>query len=346
MSVAEYERKFDRLSHFVPRLVDTEEKKMERFIWGLREGIRGIVTAFRTKRKANIITDALSRKSAYTTTLSTISKHIMDDLERVEISLIPETFISRITQLIARPALRQRIIDAQQIDKYLNKQLQSEIGETSQFSIAPDSTLLYRGRLCVPDDEKIKKELLKKAHESCFSIHPGSTKMYQDLKAHYWWCNMKKDIADYIKTLVSSPSSGKVCRKQCTSSNVLKRSHPVTWSPSINCFRSRPSFRLQVLEKFAESNGTQLNFSTAFHPQTDGQIERVNQILEEMLRACALNFTGAWDSQIHLIEFAYKNSYQATIGMEHFEALYGKKCRSSIHWDEVGERTLLGPELV
>ncbi|KAL4011150.1 hypothetical protein IC575_028199 [Cucumis melo] len=91
--------------------------------------------------------------------------------------------------------------------------------------------------------------------------------------------------------------------------------------------------------------GTRLDFSTAFHPQTDGQTERLNQILEDMLRA-RLEFSGSWDSHLHLMEFAYNNSYQATIGMAPFEALYGKCCRSPVCWGEVGEQRMLGPELV
>ncbi|KAL4011015.1 hypothetical protein IC575_028057 [Cucumis melo] len=92
--------------------------------------------------------------------------------------------------------------------------------------------------------------------------------------------------------------------------------------------------------------GTRLDFSTAFHPQTDGQTKRVNQVLEDMLRACALEFSGSWDSHLHLMEFAYNNSFQATISMTPFEALYDKCCRSPICWGEVGEQRLMGPELV
>ncbi|XP_073112178.1 uncharacterized protein [Elaeis guineensis] len=92
--------------------------------------------------------------------------------------------------------------------------------------------------------------------------------------------------------------------------------------------------------------GTKLNFSTAFHPQTDGQSERTIQILEDMLRACVMDLGGAWDNHLSLVEFAYNNSYQASIQMAPFEALYGRKCRSPICWDEVGERKLLGPEIV
>ncbi|KAL0543972.1 hypothetical protein IC582_019082 [Cucumis melo] len=65
-----------------------------------------------------------------------------------------------------------------------------------------------------------------------------------------------------------------------------------------------------------------------------------------MLRACVLEFSGSWDSHLHLMEFAYNNSYQATIGMAPFEALYGKCCRSPVCWGEVGEQRMLGPELV
>ncbi|TYK31019.1 pol protein [Cucumis melo var. makuwa] len=92
--------------------------------------------------------------------------------------------------------------------------------------------------------------------------------------------------------------------------------------------------------------GTRLDFSTAFHPQTNDQTERLNQVLEDMLLACALEFPGSWDSHLHLMEFAYNNSYQATIGMAPFEALYGKCCRSPVCWGEVGEQRLMGSELV
>ena len=92
--------------------------------------------------------------------------------------------------------------------------------------------------------------------------------------------------------------------------------------------------------------GTQLNFSTAFHPQTDGQSERVIQILEDMLRACVLDFGGNWADYLPLAEFAYNNSYQSSIGMAPYEALYGRPCRSPLCWIELGESHLLGHEIV
>ena len=92
--------------------------------------------------------------------------------------------------------------------------------------------------------------------------------------------------------------------------------------------------------------GTRLHFSTTFHPQTDGQSERTIQTLEGMLRACVMEFKGSWDTHLALMELAYNNSYQASIDIAPFEALYGRKCRTLVCWDEVGERRLVGPELV
>ena len=92
--------------------------------------------------------------------------------------------------------------------------------------------------------------------------------------------------------------------------------------------------------------GTKLYFSTAFHPQTDGQSERTIQTLEDMMRACVLDFKGNWDDHLPLMEFAYNNSYHSSIGMAPYEALYGRKCRSPVCWDVEGLRQLEGPEIV
>ena len=92
--------------------------------------------------------------------------------------------------------------------------------------------------------------------------------------------------------------------------------------------------------------GTRLNFSTAFHTQTDGQSEWNIQTPEYMLGACVLDLKGSWASHLPLVEFAYNNSYHSSIKATPYEALYGRKCRSPICWDEVGERKILGPEII
>ncbi|GKG47113.1 putative reverse transcriptase domain-containing protein, partial [Tanacetum coccineum] len=83
-----------------------------------------------------------------------------------------------------------------------------------------------------------------------------------------------------------------------------------------------------------EALGTCLDMSTAYHPQTDGQSECTIQTLEDMLRACILDFRESWDVHLLLVEFSYNNSYHASVRCAPFEALYGIKCRSSIMWAE------------
>src|SRR5262249_25627994 len=107
-----------------------------------------------------------------------------------------------------------------------------------------------------------------------------------------------------------------------------------------------PQFTSRFWKKLQEGLGTRLDFSTAFHPQTDGQSERTIQTLEDMLRMCVIDFGGQWDWYLPLIEFSYNNSYHASIKMAPYEALYGRKCRSAVCWEEVGERRLAGPELI
>ena len=107
-----------------------------------------------------------------------------------------------------------------------------------------------------------------------------------------------------------------------------------------------PRFTSRFWPSLKTALGTCLHFSTTFHPQTDGQSERTIQTLEDMLRACVMEFKGSWDTHLALMEFAYNNSYQASIEMAPFEALYGRKCRTPVCWDEVGERSLVDPELV
>ena len=107
-----------------------------------------------------------------------------------------------------------------------------------------------------------------------------------------------------------------------------------------------PRFTSRFWPSLQAALGTRLHFSTTFHPQTDGQSERTIQTLEDMLRDCVMEFKGSWDTHLALMEFAYNNSYQASIEMTPFQALHGRKCRTPVCWDEVSERRLVGPELV
>jgi hypothetical protein len=89
-----------------------------------------------------------------------------------------------------------------------------------------------------------------------------------------------------------------------------------------------------------------LKSSSAYHPQTDGQAERTNQILEDMLRACALQDKLGWDKKLPYAEFSYNNSYLANLKMSPFQALYRRNCRTPLHCDQPSERQVFGPDIL
>ncbi|GJY32240.1 putative reverse transcriptase domain-containing protein [Tanacetum coccineum] len=114
---------------------------------------------------------------------------------------------------------------------------------------------------------------------------------------------------------------------------------------SIICDRD-PRFVSNLWRSLQKALGTNLDMSIAYHPQTDGQTERTIQTLEDMLRACVIDFGNGWVRHLPLVEFSYNNSYHASIKVAPFEALYGRKCRSLVCWAEpmefqVGDRVML-----
>nr|GFC26245.1 putative nucleotidyltransferase, ribonuclease H [Tanacetum cinerariifolium] len=104
-----------------------------------------------------------------------------------------------------------------------------------------------------------------------------------------------------------------------------------------------PCFTSRFWKGLQSAWGTRLKFSTTFHPETDGQ---TIQTLEDMLRSCTLEWMGNWDEYLCLVEFAYNNSWHASIKAAPYDILYGRKCRAPICWNEVGERVIEGPELI
>nr|GFA79994.1 putative reverse transcriptase domain-containing protein [Tanacetum cinerariifolium] len=156
-----------------------------------------------------------------------------------------------------------------------------------------DGTQCLNGRSWLPCYGNLRTVIMHESHKSKYSIHPGSDKMYQDIKKLYWWPNMKADIATDVSKCLTCP----------------KRS-------------------------LKNALGTRLDMSTAYHPETDGQSERNIQTLEDILRACAIDFGKGWFNHLPLVKFSYNNSYHASIKAAPFEALYGRKCRSPICWTE------------
>ncbi|KAL0560582.1 hypothetical protein IC582_000991 [Cucumis melo] len=136
--------------------------------------------------KANIVADALSWKVVHSAALITKQAPLLRDFERAEIAVSVGEVTSQLAQLTVSPTLRQRIIVAQLNDPYLVKKcLLVEVGQGEDFSISSDDGLTFDGRLCVLEDNAVKTELLTEAHSSPFTMHPESTKMYQDLRRTY-----------------------------------------------------------------------------------------------------------------------------------------------------------------
>jgi hypothetical protein len=103
---------------------------------------------------------------------------------------------------------------------------------------------------------------------------------------------------------------------------------------------------LMFWERLHETMDTRLNFSFAYHPQTDGQTERVNQILEDILRACALQYEKSWDKSLLYTKFSYNNIYQESLKMAPFEMLYDCMCRTILFWNETMEQKFFGPNIL
>ncbi|KAA0067058.1 pol protein [Cucumis melo var. makuwa] len=152
-----------------------------------------------TRSKTNVVANALSRNVSHSAALITRQASLHRDFERAEIAVSVGAVTLQLAQLRVQPTLRQKIIIAQSNDPYLvEKHCLAEAGQAVEFSISSDGGLLFERRLCVPADSGIKTELLTKAHRSPFFMYPGSTKMYQDLKRVYWWCNMKREVAEFV----------------------------------------------------------------------------------------------------------------------------------------------------
>ncbi|GKB35644.1 putative reverse transcriptase domain-containing protein [Tanacetum coccineum] len=199
---------------------------------------------------------------------------------------------------------------------------------------------------------KAQKEAMKrKNHKSKYSIHPGSDKMYQDLKLLYWWSNMKADITIYVSKCLTC---AKVKVEHQKPSGLLQQTEITVWkldsitmdfmsglprTPSgydtiwviVNRLTKSTQFlrmkKTDSMEKLTQlylkekALGTNLDMSTAYHPQTDGQSERTIQTLEDMLRACVIDFGSSWDRHLPLVKFSYNNSYHASIKAAPYEAL-------------------------
>jgi hypothetical protein len=329
---------------------------------------------------------------------------LFDELRKLNLEVISPSTLKFIS---VEPTLQEQIIMAQMGDKgvqVIKEMLEQKVDKYKCFCQDSKGVLWFEDRLVVPKNPELRQKILDEAHLSKFSMHPGSNKMYHDLRSLYWWTRMKSEIAKYVSECDTcqriKASHLKVAgtlqplpipswKWEDLSMDFIvglpntSRHHDSIWVIVDRLTKTThflPIHTTHKTEKYADiyidqivrlhgvprtilsdrgalfvacfweqlqkSLGTTVIRSSAYHPQTDGQTERVNQILEDMLRACVLHYGKNWDKCLSLAEFSYNNSYQSSLKMAPFEALYGRRCRTPLNWSQAGEMEIFGPDLV
>ena len=146
--------------------------------------------------KANKDADALSRKSTIALmSIQALPPQLQEEISELKIELV----VGQVSALTLQPTIFDGMKGAQEFDPILVG-IKEEVleGRNTAFSLSQDGILNFNGRLCVPNDEELRKQILSEVHETSYSIHPGAIKMYQDLREHFWWNGMKRDVAEYV----------------------------------------------------------------------------------------------------------------------------------------------------
>ncbi|GJW37774.1 putative reverse transcriptase domain-containing protein [Tanacetum coccineum] len=269
----------------------------------------------------------------------------------------------RAMNMTLQSSIKDRILAAQK--EASDESVGLQRGLDKIIKLRNDGSLYYLDRIWVPLNGDMRTLIMDEAHRSKYYVHPGADKMYYDLRDRYWWPKMKKDIVVYVNKCLAYL---KVKVEHQRVSRLLQQPEIPEWkweeqwillarlylneivarhAVPISIISDRDSrFTSRFWQSMQEALGTRLDMSTVYHPQTDGQSECTIQTLEDMLRACVLDFEGSWDIHLLLVEFSYNNSYHSRVRCVTFEALYGRKCRSPIMWAEVREGQLIGPELL
>ncbi|WVZ70428.1 hypothetical protein U9M48_019099 [Paspalum notatum var. saurae] len=317
--------------------------------------------------KANVVANALSRKAHCNFIEARPTVRVLCcEIGEIE---IPSVLEAELYNLVLEPTIKDQIIAAQKQDKVM-AHIRDEINDKKKacFKLDEEGVLWFKNHLVVPKDMELRKKILDEAHTSMFTLHPVDhlkpAGMLQPLAVLAWkWEDIHMDfIVGLPRTQKGYDSIWVIIDRFTKSAHFI----PVKTTYRAKQYAELYIFQIVSLhdvpqtitsdrgslfvsgfwEQLQIALGTNLIHSSAYHPQTSGQVERVNQILEDMLRACALTYSTKWDECLPLAEFAYNNSYQKSLEMAPFKALYGRRCRTPLNWSEPGERVTFGPDLV
>ncbi|GJY86696.1 putative reverse transcriptase domain-containing protein [Tanacetum coccineum] len=211
-------------------------------------------------------------------------------------------------------------------------------GMDKEFEVRPDGTRCIKNRSWLPLFRNLRDLIMHESHKSKYSIHPGSDKMYQDLKKLYWWPNIKAIIAEYVGKFLTCSSVKAECQKP---SGLLVIVNRLTKSAHFIPTRETDSMetltRLYIKE-IVSRHGVPISIIS---DRDSHFTSRFWQSLQS-----ALDFGKGWERHLKLVEFSYNNSYHASIKAATFESLYGQKCISPVCWAGVGDVQLTGPEII
>ncbi|GKV36288.1 hypothetical protein SLEP1_g44436 [Rubroshorea leprosula] len=292
--------------------------------------------------KGNVVADALSRKSTGTlANLMVMEWKLLEEFKNLNVRFLPPKSDVLVSSLMVQPMLVSKIKKAQQKDSRLMEWMKDN-GKSSKMGlhISDDGIIRLGDRICVPYDEGLRTELLQEAHKSNYTLHPGMVKaehqkpggQLQPLPIPEWkWEAISMDfIVGLPKTRRQFDAIWVIVDRLTKSAHflVIKQKDPLDklaklyvqelvklHGVPVSIVSDRdPRFTARFWRSFQKAMGTQLKLSTAYHPQTDGQSERTIQVLEDMLRACALDLPESWDDHLPLAEFAYNNSYHSKVG--------------------------------
>ncbi|GJW56907.1 putative reverse transcriptase domain-containing protein, partial [Tanacetum coccineum] len=267
------------------------------------------------------------------------------------------------------PGKANVILEAQvEVRKEENYGRKDLCGMIKKLEPRADGMLCLNGRSWIPCFGDLRELIMHESHKSKYSVHPGSDKMYQDLKKLYWWLNMKAEIATYVSKCLTCAKvkaeyqkpSGLLVQpvipvwkwENITMDFVTKLPKTSTGQDTIwvivdRLTKSAHFLPMKETDSMEKLTRQYLKEVVSRHGvPIDGQSERTIQTLEDMLHAFVMDFRKGWDRHLPLVEFSYNNSYHTSIKAAPFEALYGQKCRSPICWAEVGDAQLTGPEIV